>query len=419
VLKESSIDMICEGEGEELLPELASALENGDDIRSLLNLTIKDKNGKIYRSGKEVVLEDLPTGDDFRGQNTGLRRPQTHMGNELQTPDYSIYDDKRFWKKMGGKAVRTAAMDLNRGCPYKCTFCCVPMQQKQHKAAKNQFKTYLEKQGIQSVIPEPDPYHREKPIEKFMDELKIAQDSYGIDFVYFTDESFLSMNKRRFWEFIEAYSEFKLPFFIESRVETIHPGYAEALEDVGCAGIAMGVESGSLQLRKSLLKRLMPDSVIVQGFKEFEKTSIRISANNIIGFPGETREDIFRTIEINRQINPDSIVVNAFRPYSGTELRQICIERGLIPAEERAEDNRIYGAFYNGVLTSEELEGIRRAFAFYVKFPKKRWDEVKTSERNEETFVSLKEEFLALDMLHRKQRVRADKVEADEIFIND
>ena len=87
-------------------------------------------------------------------------------------------------------------MELSRGCPYKCTFCCVPMQQKQHKAAKNQFKNYLEKQGIQTVIPEPDPYHREKPIEKIMDELKIARDSYGIDFLYFTDESFLSMNKR-------------------------------------------------------------------------------------------------------------------------------------------------------------------------------------------------------------------------------
>ena len=54
-----------------------------------------------------------------------------------------------------------------------------------------------------------------------------------------------------------------------------------------------------------------------------------------------------------------------------------------------------------------------------MKFPKKQWDEVKVAEHNEETFASLREEFMALDMLHREQRVRADKVEADEIFIND
>ena len=87
--------------------------------------------------------------------------------------------------------------------------------------------------------------------------------------------------------------------------------------------------------------------------------------------------------------------------------------------EERAEDNRVYGAFYNGVLTSEELEGLRRAFQFYVKFPEERWDEVKTAEHNEEAFATLHEEFMSLDMLHREKRVRSDKVEASEVFIND
>ena len=147
------------------------------------------------------------------------------------------------------------------------------------------------------------------------------------------------MRPERFDQFIDAYKKIKIPFFIESRVETVRPGYAKRLESVGCAGVAMGVESGSIELRKTLLKRRMPDEIIVKAFKEFENTSIRISANNIIGFPTESREDIMKTIELNRKINPDSVVVNAFRPYSGTELRKICIEKGLIPKEERAEDN--------------------------------------------------------------------------------
>ena len=87
-----------------------------------------------------------------------------------------------------------------------------------------------------------------------------------------------------------------------------------------------------------------------------------------------------KTIELNRKINPDSVVVNAFRPYSGTELRKICIEKGLIPKEERAEDNRAYGAFNNGCLTSDELENIRKVFALYVTFPKNRWAEIKEAE---------------------------------------
>ena len=417
VLREPSIDMICEGEGEEMLAELATALERNEDITRILNLTIK-VGEKIYRSGEEVALESLPTGDNIYGEHTSLRRPQTHMGKTLLAPDYSIYEDRRFWKKMGGQAVRTVAMELSRGCPYTCTFCCVPMQQEQHRASREQ---YAAKKGLSLFeAKQEDPYHREKPIDKFIAEVESAIENYGINFIYFTDESFLSMNKARFEEFVNKYRRIRLPFFIETRVETVRPGYAEALESVGCAGVAMGVESGSFEVRKALLKRLMPDNIIVKGFQEFEKTGIRISANNIIGFPRETREDIMRTIEINRQINPDSIVVNSFRPYSGTELRKICIEMGLIPAEERAEDNRVYGAFYNGVLSAEELEGIRRAFNYYVKFPKKRWDEVRRAETNDRIFEQLKAEFQENRMLHRQRAAQGTRdIPAKDIFIID
>jgi radical SAM superfamily enzyme YgiQ (UPF0313 family) len=162
---------------------------------------------------------------------------------------------------------------------------------------------------------------------------------------------------------------------------------------------------------------MMPDEEIVNGFKEFEKTKIRISANNIIGFPGESREDIMSTIEINRQINPDSIVVNAFRPYSGTKLRKICIDKGLIPKEKRAEDNRVYGAFYNGVLLAEELENIRKVFALYVTFPKSRWDEIKRAETTDKIYRNLMKEFSSKQLFNRKNRKQI--IDTKEVFIND
>ena len=400
VLREPAIDMICEGDGELMLPELATALERGEDIRGIHNLTVK-ANGVVYQSGVKIKLEDLATGDDIYGGKTGVRRRQTHMGHELLTPDYTIYDDRRFFKKMGGKVWRTAAFELSRGCPFQCTFCCTPMQRRQHDAALEKRVNLL---GLDiSAEKRLDPYHREKPISKAIDEMKRARDNFGVNFIYFTDESFLSMSLARFEEFIESYGEIKLPFFIESRVETVKPGYARALESVGCEGVAMGVESGSPRIRKELLKRFMSDITIVKGFKEFEETGIRISANNIIGFPGETREDIMDTIEINRRINPDSMVVNAFRPYSGTELRKVCIDMGLVPREQRAEDNRTYDVFDNGVLSSRELEGLRRAFPLYVLMNKSRWGEVRAAETDDALYAVLKGE-VAEKMLNRTKR---------------
>ncbi|MDD5133558.1 MAG: radical SAM protein [Candidatus Nanoarchaeia archaeon] len=390
VFKEPSIDMIGEGECEEMLPELATALEKGYDITKILNLIVK-KDGKIYRSGEVINLEDLPTGNTIYGENTGLRRPPTNL-ETLLAPDYSIFDDRRFWKRMGGKAVRTVAFELSRGCPFSCTFCCIPVFQYQHKES---IKKYSEHTGIsEEQLKKEYPYRRYKPIPSFISEVEDLIKNHGLDYVYFTDESFLSMTPDRFKEFIDQYKKrIYLPFFIEARVETVKPGYAEALESAGCEGVAMGVESGSIELRKNLLKRFMSDEQIINAFKEFEKTKIRVSANNIIGFPGETREDIMKTIELNRKIHPNNTIVNAFRPYSGTELRRVCIEKNLIPAGERAEDNRIYGAFNNGALTAEELEGIRRVFNLYVKLPKERWDDIKKAERDDKMLQSLREEF--------------------------
>jgi len=232
------------------------------------------------------------------------------------------------------------------------------------------------------------------------------------------------MRRERFEEFIEEYGKIKIPFWCETRVETVKPGYAEKMEKVGCTSVSRGVESGSISLRKSLLGRLMPDSEIIRGFKEFEKTNIRISANNIIGFPGETREDLMLTIDLNRKLNPDSVVVNAFQPYSGTKLRKICIEKGLIPKEERAEDYRIYGSFYNGAISAQELENIRKCFSLYITFPKSRWPEIRKAETDDRIFNALMKEYKDKEMLNRKNRESIPNsihgnIEANEVFIND
>lgn len=401
VLKEPSIDMICEGEGEETLSELATSLEKGKDITKILNLTMK-KDGKIYRSGEIVKLGDLSTGDKIYGEDTGLRRPLINMKNILLSPDYSVYDDKRFWKKIGGKVVRAVAVELSRGCSFSCSFCCTPMLRHQHKVGREKYSKFSNLEL--SVLREKDTFHREKLIDKFVVEIKEAIKDYKINYVYFTDESFLSMSQKRFQEFIEKYKkEIRLPFFIETRAETVKPGYVKSLEEAGCDGIAIGIESGSLEIRKKLLKRFMGEDIIINAFREFENTKIRVSTNNIIGFPFETRENIMQTVEINRKINSDSVIVNAFRPYSGTELRKICIESGLISPGERAEDNRDYGALDNGVMSSEEIEGIRKVFNLYVKFPKERWSEIRKAESDEELRKNLNKEYQEKNMLYKKK----------------
>ena len=56
-------------------------------------------------------------------------------------------------------------------------------------------------QNIKGSNQNSDTYHREKPIEKFIEEVKHAIKEYKIDFIYFTDESFLSMRREKIFQF--------------------------------------------------------------------------------------------------------------------------------------------------------------------------------------------------------------------------
>ena len=84
----------------------------------------------------------------------------------------------------------------------------------------------------------------------------------------------------------------------------------------------------------------------------------------------------------------------------------------------------VYGAFDNGILTSQELENIRKVFALYVKFPKSRWKEIKKAETDSILYNKLMNEFKTKQLLNRKNREKNpeslhENISAHEIFIND
>ena len=165
-----------------------------------------------------------------------------------------------------------------------------------------------------------------------------------------------------------------MPFFIETRVETVKPGDGKKLEKVGCAGVAMGVESGSLTLRKSLLDRFMPDSEILRGFKELEETNIRISANNIIGFPYETRKLAFDTIRLNRTFNVMDRTVNAFVTFQGIALRKITDKLGYTKPDDIQKSIKVGAQYDMPQFKRKEIKGFVKTFNYYCSFPEERLD---------------------------------------------
>lgn len=335
-IKEECVDMICIGEGEGALVDLCNRMYNNEDITKILNLWVK-KDGKIYKNPLRppVNIDDVP----FQ--------------------DWTIFDEKRKYKPMGGKIRITACVELNRGCPFSCYYCT------------NDFfhKMYNHKS------------FREGSIQRFINEVKYLKNTYGVEYIYLSAESFLTTKGERFLDFIDSYRELKIPFWFETRVESVTEKKLRLLKEVGCESINMGIESGDPILRTKILNRKMTDEQIIRAFQIIKKYNIRSGANSIIGFPTETREQIFKTIELNRKANADNIMVHVFNPYNGTRLYDLCIEKGYIPIGTVGGDYRSDIILDMPQITKEEIRGLQRTFAMYVKFSKDMWDEIKKCEK--------------------------------------
>ena len=119
--------------------------------------------------------------------------------------------------------------------------------------------------------------------------------------------------------------------------------------------------------------------------------------NNIIGFPGETRDLIFETIELNRQIPAyDALTASVFVPYHGTVLRDLAVQKGYI------DKNTIVCDMHHSILkmpqlSTEELDGLLKTFPLYVHFDKSLWKDIKRAEKNDiigtKIFNELKEKY--------------------------
>lgn len=343
LIKEEYIDMVCLGEGENVLVQLCEKMSEGKDFYNIMNLWLKDENRIIKNPIGPLV--DI---------------------NELPFSDFSIFEEKRIYRPMQGKLFRMLPIEIDRGCPYSCTYCAAPS---------------LRDIYVRLNLGR---YHRYKKIERVISEINYYIKKHKMDYVYFNSETFLAQNMNYLMEFSKAYKKIGLPFWCQTRVETITNEKVKMLKEMNCDRISVGVEHGNEEFRKKILKKLMTNEQIIDAFKILKAYSIPVTVNNIIGFPDETRGMIFETIELNRNLNVDSINAFIFNPYRGTFLRKTCLEKGYIDEDTQTATLAKYSVLNMPQLKKEEIQGLLRTFCLYVKMPKEKWNYIKGAEKFDE-----------------------------------
>ena len=277
VLKTPGIDYVCIGEGEQAMLEFVEALGQGRAVHGIKNIRAKSEPMPELRPPFEA-LDSLP-----------------FMARDMLAEKYGVVH-----------------ISTQRGCPYPCTYCAAPRIADLYDGG---YSSYGRRRSPGNVIAE----------------LTQIRETVQPNYIVFLDDTF-TINHRWVKEFCTLYSgHFRIPFSINARVETINIELLNVLANAGCMHIIYGVESGSERVRRNVLKRNISNEKIKSVFKWTQDAGIMVTANYMLGIPGESKEDIEQTLALHDQIQPDDFGYFVFYPYSGTPLFQECLEKGYLP----------------------------------------------------------------------------------------
>jgi radical SAM superfamily enzyme YgiQ (UPF0313 family) len=346
VTREPVFDIVCIGEGESAVGELADRISQGLFYDTIEGLWVKKDNR---------VIKNPPS--------------KLHDINTIPFPDFSEFDPRLFYKPMQGKMYKMVNIETSRGCNNDCTYCAAP-----------QLRKFYKENGCGR-------YNRNMDMKNIIEQIHLQVQRYSPEFIYFSSENFLLMSEENFQTFITEYEKIKLPFWIQTRIETLTTERLLALKKVGMHWLTIGLEHGNEEFRKKVLKRYYTNIKFIKKMDTVKDAGMGASINNVIGFPFETRDLIFETIKMNKILweknNKLEINVFLFTPYRGCELYSICREQGLlndIPFTNSSNMNE------RSVLNfSEEfqrdLSGLIRTFNLYVKLPEEYNDQIKIAEQ--------------------------------------
>jgi|TARA_B110001452_G_C15215890_1_gene421655 radical SAM superfamily enzyme YgiQ (UPF0313 family) len=364
VIKNKYVDLVCVGEGENALIDICEKIDNKDkDFTKITNCWVKV-------DGKVVAKNPISKPVDI---------------NENPIIDIGVFEKRRLFRPMGGTVFKMFPVETIRGCPYTCRYCSSPDMMRLYKEAGN------------------GSYFRKKRNDLVLKELQHFKNNLGAEYIYFWADTFLAMNNTEFEEFCDMYSEIKLPFWIETRPETISDHKIKRMKDVGLDRISFGVEHGNEEFRLKILDRRWKNKDIIDALKIPGKHGVIFSTYNITGLPYETKKLAFDTIELNRHIEADNSNIWTFTPFHGTPLRKTCEELGYLTHETltktmAADDTQCIMPQY----PPHEIKEIIKCFNLYVKFPKNRWKDIEKAERDTKEgnriFKELQAEYLELYM---------------------
>ena len=265
-------DFVLLGEAEQTLLELITAIDNKQtDLLSIPGLAFSQQEA-VIKTARRSLIKEL---------------------DELPLPAWDLIDIEPYrktWLKHRGFFSLNIA--TTRGCPFKCNWCAKPIYGNR--------------------------YNSRSP-KNVVAELKMLKQNYGFDHIWFCDDIF-GLKPGWVHEFADLVEkeQLRFNFKIQARADLLlQENYIRDLARAGCSNIWMGAESGSQKVLDAMDKGIMVPQ-IYEATRLLKKNGIHPSFFIQFGYPGETKEDIIKTITMIRELLPHEIGISVSYPLPGT-----------------------------------------------------------------------------------------------------
>ncbi len=282
LMKENpEIDFIIQKEGESRLLDLVN---NFQDYKSI--------DGLVFRKDEKVIINPPTRIEDINK----LPLPARHL------IDMEKYIDVGLFSNPFPKKERVAQVLASRGCIYHCDFCSTPK--------------FWGK-------------FRRRDAENILEEIIHLKDEYGIQEIQFRDDN-LTIDRENALKLFRLMKPLKIVWCSGVMLQALNEKMVKAMAESGCYKLTISPESGSERILRELMHKPLQLEQVKPKVDLLHKYGISTHSDFIIGYPGETREEIYQTFEFAKEIQTNSASFFIAGPCPGSPLYERCKKKGWL-----------------------------------------------------------------------------------------
>ena len=318
-LKNPYVNFVCIGESEYTLRLVIESLNGDGDVSHIDGLGYKI-NGKILVNPKTRFIEDLDSlpfpARHLLPMETYFKVNIPHAGTSLKSPNTSIM--------------------TSRGCTANCAFCATT------RFWGRRFRT--------------------RSPENVLHEMESLIKAYGIKELSLIDDNF-TLDKERAFKILQGMIDHRLNLVWNTpnglAAWVLDEELLSKMKEAGCYEVTFAIESGDQEVLNKIIKKPLKLDRVERLVRHGKKIGLIVHGYFVIGFPGETKELMQKTIDFAKRLKFDVAGIFIATPLPGTELYGICKEKGYLkPGFTFEKMHYGKGNIVTSEFTPEEVEKI-------------------------------------------------------------